>query len=148
MNRETDWAWAAGLFEGEGFLRIENFENRKRYSLGLCTTDLDVLKKFHRVVGFGEIYFKKKYKSHYKQTWEWRAGKLEEIKIIGNKFLPFLGERRSSKINELISYNPPSRKKPFCRKGHKKVKQRKDGYYLCLECPREWQRNYAERKNA
>jgi len=54
-----DTAWAAGLFEGEGsvcWLNMSTTNQRRVPNLGLSTTDEDVIRRFHSIVGVGFVY--------------------------------------------------------------------------------------------
>ncbi len=49
-------AWAAGLFEGEGYIcNPDRKRPRPRIMLGLVTTDEDVVRRFQRAVGKGKV---------------------------------------------------------------------------------------------
>lgn len=51
------WAWAAGLFEGEGSIIIQNYSHGGRgFKLQLSMVDKDVVKKFHEVVKCGQLH--------------------------------------------------------------------------------------------
>jgi hypothetical protein len=51
-----DLAWAAGLFEGEGYVEHRpNGCGRTTRGLGLAMTDLDVVERFQKVVGVGAV---------------------------------------------------------------------------------------------
>lgn len=51
----TELAWAAGLFEGEGCISKTNTDS-VRLDLGMMARDMDVLRRLQRVLGRGKIY--------------------------------------------------------------------------------------------
>jgi hypothetical protein len=69
---DADFAWAAGLFEGEGCICCGPSGRPVVFSLTL--TDRDVLYHFLEVVGVGAINTRKyrmSWKPHYKPAWVW-----------------------------------------------------------------------------
>lgn len=108
---DLDIKWAAGLFEGEGSIFINNsYKNSngrayKRMTLGLKMTDLDVLESFQQVVGCGKIYNAHSYTGE-KQKWNWNLSKRREIIELMTKLLPYLHERRREKYYECLGYRP------------------------------------------
>ena len=105
MTEETSVAWAAGLFEGEGCITIDNRSpNHRRLLMGM--TDEDVMQKFVDVVGAGKLYGPYSYsgdKAKYKQFWQWSIGKKPEVVRILKMFIPYFGKRRSEKAIEAIN---------------------------------------------
>src|SRR4051812_10898075 len=53
---EAEIAWAAGLFEGEGCLRVNDTYGAKRPRAELVSTDEDVVRRFHAIVGVGNVH--------------------------------------------------------------------------------------------
>ena len=98
-------AWAAGIFEGEGYIS----DGKHNYRLAINMTDYDVLRKFCDVVGYGnvrELHGKKidEYVAigRYKQPYTWEINKKSETKRILELFLPYLGSRRAHRALNLI----------------------------------------------
>lgn len=88
------WAWAAGLFEGEGC--ITRKKNSNRYELKINLTDLDILEKFQEVVGCGNINQQKyKSKNHHKDIWKWGIYNKADITRLLINMLPYFGNRRA-----------------------------------------------------
>ncbi len=106
MKKELDVAWAAGLFEGEGCVSIPKHRpNQRRLSMNM--TDVDVMKKFVDVVGYGNLKGPNSppsYKEHFKPFYCWQLSKGKEVLRILNLFLPYFGERRSEKAKEAINH--------------------------------------------
>lgn len=113
-KQRIDWAWAAGLFEGEGSIVI--YQQRantinpppKSVILALAMTDQDVVNRFVAIVGYGNAH-PEKLREPYKQSWRWQTGCKREVKRILESFLPLLGDRRREKALEAIElcvYSP------------------------------------------
>lgn len=119
LNKDTDLAWAAGLFEGEGsfMARVMNSGTRaivKRRCLHMClsTTDEDVVRRFNEVVGIGYVVGPLRHKNTtHKDYWRWEvAGKKAEA--LADRLSPYLGERRLATLEQKrleIAANPPKR---------------------------------------
>ncbi len=93
MSTEAEFAWAVGLFEGEGCIFPRRSCGGVQLSVVMC--DLDVLKRFARITGFSEptacgggINYER-YAS--------RMGKAPQVREFLTKALPYLGERRACK---------------------------------------------------
>ena len=83
-------AWAAGLFEGEGYIT----RNGKYPKIGLTMTDKDVVNKFVALFGLGNVRTRERHPC--KTQYEWQiVGK--QCKVILEQLLPYLGERRAYK---------------------------------------------------
>lgn len=97
---DTDWAWAAGIFEGEGCtsFAIENGRCYPRLRVGM--TDEDVVRRFHRVVGRGRVYgpYRDDANPHYKARYVWCAARQVDVAFIVSMLWPYLGERRRATI--------------------------------------------------
>lgn len=100
-------AWAAGLFEGEG-----SFVQRGAphlWTLCLSSTDEDVVRTFHRVVGIGKIYGPYGYnngtgrrREHHKQYWKWAVSDRRGIEVLADTLGPYLLHRRWERMNECL----------------------------------------------
>ncbi len=108
MSRDTETAWAAGLFEGEGSVwRVtrRNDNQRDAWHAGICMTDLDVIERFAKWAGCGNIYKLKD--QGFKQAWRWQTGKRENVYQICQRLLPHMGIRRRTKMEEAMVELPP-----------------------------------------
>lgn len=94
-SSNTERAWAAGLFEGEGWITDRNANG---VQLGLGMTDLDVVSRFSEIAGYGNVRQKLDSRSDaYKIMYVWEAKKTNEVIRILSFMLPYLGERRKSR---------------------------------------------------
>lgn len=97
---DTEIAWAAGLLEGEGSFFTKT--NGHSPVMSCAMTDLDILQRVQKILG-GTISNYTLRKSHWKKSWVWRVS--GDTAADGMKtILPYMGERRASKINEVLSH--------------------------------------------
>lgn len=111
MATEAEIAWAAGLFEGEGWAG----RNGTTVSLSVNMTDRDVLDRFAVVVGGGNVTGPYDRGARRKPMHQWIAGERETVRRIFALFLPWMGERRSARLRELMpDILPPRQTSPDC----------------------------------
>jgi len=113
---EVDRAWAAGLFEGEGSFCWQRTDGRDYPRAHLGTTDPDVLRRFAKIVGVGRIYGPRYHRpSHWKPIEDWVACGIDNISLLAEVIGPYLGERRSAKLGEMLSWKPAERiRRDYC----------------------------------
>jgi hypothetical protein len=105
---ETEIAWAAGLFEGEGCVtwavRPGLPSRLPSPHLIVVSTDHDVLVKFCQVVDCGTVARRRQWKAkaHWKKTWQWECRRWEDVLPLLGALLPYLGERRSDRAMTII----------------------------------------------
>lgn len=120
MSHVRDIAWSAGLFEGEGCIQI-NRKNRKgirpQVHLTLKMTDLDVVKRFAKAVGFGSIRGPYQYSTKHKPAWVWTWHGREALAWAQKNWLHLLGKRRRAKLLEAIKVEAAA---PYKTEGFKR----------------------------
>ena len=95
--------WAAGLYEGEGFL------SRYRvncWKLGIKMTDYDVIKAVHETMGVGNVSGPQHSPSaapHHKPWYNWSVYKKDAIFKVICDFYPYMCERRRAKFDEFLT---------------------------------------------
>lgn len=99
----ADAAWMAGLFEGEGSISISK---KKGYCyLQLVSTDEDVLYKFARLADCkNKITYCPRRPHQNKDAYKWQVGNREDVTRLLTEWLPFFGDRRSAKANEVLQF--------------------------------------------
>ncbi len=110
---ERDWAWAAGLFEGEGCVinRRRKPPQEKYWKRGLSVQmgDGDVVQRFAAVVGAGSVRHQTNdipsRPDHWTTMWCWSCTNWPDIERILNELLPYLGMRRREAALALLA-NP------------------------------------------
>jgi hypothetical protein len=96
-------AWAAGLFEGEGsVIASEDHAGHWVTQMKLRSTDQDVVLRFARYVGYGQVSGPLYSKSG-KPLWSWQIAKRSEILRLWRLFQPWLGTRRCAQFEHVIA---------------------------------------------
>ena len=96
--------WAAGLYEGEGWLSTKGKANGWR--LAVRMTDYDVVKAFHDTIQVGKMYGPCRPPSkpaHHKAHWEVYVHNKHDIFKVICDFYPYMGERRRAKFDEFLT---------------------------------------------
>jgi len=99
-----DLGWFVGIIEGEGSISCR-YNKKSKYlcaELTVASTDEDMIDKLHSIYP-GKSKYIKEYKNHYKTQYVWAVTKREGIRTVVSKIFPYMGERRKSKIKEVIS---------------------------------------------
>lgn len=108
-------------------------------------TDQDTVTRFHQIVAAGHVHEKKRYEYDYafnrKRSWSWITSKRSDIRKVLGLFAPFLGERRTAKMNETLAWmdaldNRPRKKRSDAGKprGHRTpIVATRDGRHI-LSC--------------
>lgn len=143
------WAWAAGLFEGEGSITLRHYKHSTMRRLTLSMTDFDVVKKFAEEVGCGQLHERKPQREFWSPSLSWTCTDWKEVRRILKKFLPYLGERKTKEAEELLAHGPVKKKLvTHCHKGHpmrgNNIYRPPSGGRHCRRCRNE--RNQKHRK--
>lgn len=93
-------AWAAGLFEGEGTCCVVRNGKSLRATVELTSTDEDVVRKFHRIMGCGKLTCRDRPPN--KPAWKWYAYSAGIVIEVLTVLLPFLGERRTKEAEVVL----------------------------------------------
>lgn len=104
MTTVGEWMWAAGLFEGEGSVGVNNTKTAsgKQYLgpyLSLGMKDADVLEHFMDIVGAG---FLRKHGGAIGMQ-QWGTGKWSEVQRIVAELYPYLGRRRRAQCDRMLA---------------------------------------------
>lgn len=160
-NYSQAWAWAAGLFEGEGHIAYGQYTRSHRAypsyrrQLVLAMADRDCVERFCSVVGYGKVKLYPKREERWSDIWRWECSRWEHIEIILRGMLPYLGERRTAKAEEMLA-NPAryanAPRKTHCLRGHElngdNLYVSPDGRRNCRECNRIRGREYDAKRRA
>lgn len=143
LIRNTEVAWAAGLFEGEGHVTA-NYNaprGRPRVVVTLSICDKDVFDRFVAIVGVGSVRLERLLPSQHRDRWVWQiTGK--SAKPILEMLLPWMGKRRREAVERGLrlvqEIGPTNAEKTHCPKGHPYVLEntyvRADGSRRCKTC--------------
>lgn len=111
MDECLELAWAAGFFDGEGWVYQAHKEGKRRKDgtqraypkLGLGNTDLPLLERFQKALGCGKVYgpYREK-KPHVKPFWQWSASH-KQGRQAARLLLPYVGDRNIKRLMEAYS---------------------------------------------
>lgn len=165
QRNPLDVAWAAGLFEGEGCWNAYVRQSGKvQIQARLGMTDRDVVERFAAIVGMGNIYAAgAPQKAHWKPTYTWCVYEAEKVRDLIALFMPYLGERRRAKAEEVLRLGADVQShnavKTHCPQGHllegdnlilEPIKRGENEYKArrCRECRRSQSRERARKRLA
>lgn len=108
-EHEVQFAWACGLFEGEGTVgHGSNGQGATTRSLVLAMTDQDVVLRFAEVVGVGSVSGPHvRPNPRHKALWSWRVHRWEWLAPLAERMLPFMGSRRRQQLRAVLD-DPPT----------------------------------------
>jgi len=93
-------AWAAGLFEGEGYVSRSK-DGGTRIGIEMC--DEDVVRRFAEIVGVGNVTERASRKG-WQVSYHWRAADRWDVADVLRTLRPFMGERRGRKADEALEW--------------------------------------------
>jgi hypothetical protein len=157
MTTDVEWAWVAGVFEGEGSISHSPANNSA--SLVVTMTDKDVIDSIARLTGVGTVngpYLDKRRES--KPIWRWTCTRQADFRVVAEKMLPWLHDRRSARLNHVLSLlrpygvgKPKPKPKTHCIRNHKFTTKNtyttKDGRRQCRTCRRTYKARKREEYN-
>lgn len=106
MSSSEQWAWFAGLFEGEGCGKIETRSGRQYVGLEITMTDEDVLVQVHEWFGgnlSGPYQKKKMDGTPAKPQWRWGVRNPQDVATVIEGIRPWMKNRRGSKLDEIVA---------------------------------------------
>jgi len=105
MATEIEWAWLAGLLEGEGcFTLRKSKKGTPRWPMiQLGMNDADVVKHAMEIAGVGQAREEERVRAGVSKTfYKWDVTRSEDAVMVMRRILPYMGERRSERIHECI----------------------------------------------
>lgn len=87
-----DFAWAVGIFEGEGSIVVD----RGRFTAKIGMTDEDIIRRVHEVFKVGTVVYSNppSFQTRgYKPLWVWKVTGLAGESLL-LQMMPLFGERR------------------------------------------------------
>lgn len=103
MANEADFAWLAGLLEGEGCF-TNSFQNGNKEAtprIQLTMTDEDVVERAANLLGTKVTSTNWRTKGD-KAVFRTSLARQDDLKIILTKIYPYMGQRRKEKIDVLL----------------------------------------------
>lgn len=102
----TDIAWAAGLFEGEGtwIVRPPKGNGNATAVVALQMRDRDVVERFASIMGCGKITCERRSERNPKHSdmWRWTTAKRADVRRITELLVPYLGQRRAERARDVL----------------------------------------------
>ena len=97
MCRETDLAWCAGFFDGEGTTSIlaAKRDKYKYIRMSLSQKNRDTLDRFLSIVGVGNIY-----KSNTREIFQWVVYKKDDVLKVKEDLWKYLSEQKKEQFNK------------------------------------------------
>ena len=161
MDTQTpEVVWFAGLFEGEGSMHIAKNGGTR---LSIRMTDRDVVERVHALFPCTtiQVVHPKPAKAGYSQPqtqYAWRISDPARVRDILTLILPWLGERRTKRAQEVLAHldsrpgiGGHNRRKTHCAEGHEYTPENTyirpgTNHRHCRKCRTEWARTYRERR--
>jgi hypothetical protein len=107
--RDADWAWVAGIIEGEGNLALRRSgrtaSTRCQLQVQVKMCDLDVIEQLRERTGVGQIYGPRiGRKANHSPSWIWAVNRTDEVQLVLLRILPWLGKRRFERACFFLDY--------------------------------------------
>jgi hypothetical protein len=120
MASPEDFAWVAGLFEGEGSIicaKVAKGSGLQR-RLEITNTERDILERALEIVGLGVIRVdnRKNRPANHKVRLYWQVWRWPDILAVLAMIYPFLGNRRRAAARRLLRHPPTYMIDPMSRK--------------------------------
>lgn len=96
----TDWAWAAGIIEGEGCIVSRRRGNAA--SLIVKMADLDVIERLGEILGCGRLTHIPSTNPRHRDLWRWEVARTADVIQVLRRIRPMMGERRGARIDEVL----------------------------------------------
>ena len=94
-------AWAAGVYEGEGWCSLAHNGTGKQYwRVGIEMTDKDIIDRINNLFPCPSIM--ERTRAQWKTTYTWRLSRRTDIRNFLSKILPYLGDRRAHKALDAL----------------------------------------------
>jgi hypothetical protein len=122
MPTESEIAWAAGFFEGEGYFSgiTRSLKDGPRLypTVGINNCDLDMLLRFQAIVGVGTTKPRTKSKTGVKPQFRWIVTARADVEHVRDLLWPWLSERRRARADELFDNRGSLLTRSHCLRGH------------------------------
>lgn len=101
---DLEFAWAVGLFEGEGCISPVKTRSSVSIRLTLASTDEDVVRRFALAATGNTCQINGPHirGAHYKPFWKWEKAGIQAETFL-KRAVPFLGERRTARALEVLA---------------------------------------------
>lgn len=120
MSITSDYVWLAGLFEGEGCITRSPTGVR----LQIAMTDRDVIERVDTLFPMTNGIYHRSFVSERKDMYVWEITRAETVRKVLAAIGPHLGQRRTAKMHDALTYLDTrpgknlGRRKTHCVHGH------------------------------
>lgn len=116
MATDLEWAWFAGLFEGEGCIAFVGVHSVR---LVIHLTDADTIERCHTLTNMGRLESPRRLDHPvHKPVYIWVCSKRDEVIEILTRIRPFLGVRRGERADAALARVIQCRRDGHCKQGH------------------------------
>lgn len=120
---EAEIAWLAGILEGEGsFMAWIRTRGDRGVRIQMGSTDKDILDRIADMVSIGTVRLVPAQHNKFgtKPLWIWALTSKTDVRILAQRLLPWLGERRRKQAEAIIESTEGLLVRPggVCSKGH------------------------------
>lgn len=143
----VEWAWCAGLFEGEGTIALTSYNG---VQVAVAMTDRDVVERLDALWPAPHgVRERARRAEHHKQSYIWKLSTGSRVRGFLEGIYPHLGVRRRARVEEALArleHNTGAKALwTHCPRGHKLSGDNvyvnaKKGRRACKTCARERQR--------
>ena len=105
---EAEWAWVAGLFEGEGTVGAYSVDtsNRLYIKIRISMSDESPPAQAQQFTGLGILCSYISSRQDAKRMYEWRVSGIEQVTEVYSRLSPYLSHRRIEQFQKAITlYN-------------------------------------------
>lgn len=158
---DTDIAWLAGVFEGEGCIYAPS--HRRGARIAIKMTDKDIIERIDAMFPCPRITPVLPRESHHQVQYAWTITKGDTIEEILELLMPYFGERRKAKGREQLAFLESrlgkgtfNREKTHCPAGHQYSPEntyimpngKNKGKRICKTCRENFKRSWRAAKKA
>jgi len=99
-------AWAAGFFDGEGYvgstLRFNGTKRYRRIDVQITQIDAEVLERFRDAVGVGKVYGPYHSKRRINPMWKYGVGSVHDVMHVLDLLRPYLCSIKTKQAEEAV----------------------------------------------
>lgn len=135
----TDYAWAAGFWDGEGNVSLTYRGAHKipRIMVQVAQVDREVLDRFQRIVGFGNVLGPYEPRTKNSRPYHvWRVEGVTHLRALRDLISPWLGTEKTNQIDTALKARLVWEQTGTCVKGHR-LSQSAKGHWRCHTCQSE-----------
>lgn len=129
-------AWLAGLIEGEGCITTHRQGDTLSVRLALAMTDEDIVRRCQEMADCGSVRHRPV--PGHKDQWVWDVSARRDVARILLAIYPLMGERRKSKIGEVVEHLPFRNRVAQCGTPSGAQSHRRRGESPCPRCQEAW----------